>query len=235
MYDFLLKLSVVLLGMGYCGRTHAQEREWTAPVGSSFQLIDIVVRPAFQREVELLPHQTEELNELLTDIREKATALSSLNKGKDLRIQIAALKRDADKTLKDDILVDRQVNRLTEIALQSRRRAGGLAWVLRSEDLAPEVRKLKVTGKQLREIDDFESSEDLDEVIKKMRVEFESKIKAMRLEHAQASLSVLTDEQQEMLVDILGKPPASVSRVDSIRDRIRRKRQTNENDGGKVQ
>jgi hypothetical protein len=168
-------------------------------VGNPLEASEFLLRdPSVQQELELLDHQKEQLQKLnqefAGEIRTKLDGLMNANPAD--REKIHETIREMSERKKSrlaEVLLPHQVERLTQISLQSNINQAGLAHALASKAL---MEKLGI---------DEDQKEALNKKAAELRQEFDEKVAKLKNEMRDELINELNPEQRKQLKELLGE------------------------------
>ncbi len=170
--------------------------------------------PAIRAEMEIVEDQEKELeqirDEMRNTFREMFSGMRDLPEDK-RREAFGNMREKMQEAMKDveakvnKVLLPNQVERLNELALQSRMRRGGAQGALADEELA---KKLGITEEQKKK---------MTEVAQEAQKELQEKIQKAQQEARDKILGVLTKDQRAQLEKMTGKAYTPPPREDRRR------------------
>lgn len=172
--------------------------------------LDLLGERRFFHDLQLVPFQQEELAKLKEEF-DQAKQAELDKKPDDSDETIAAWTKksfDSWQQKIHDILVPAQVSRLNELILLARYDELYVLNVLRSSDVSEAVKDLKVTPKQLAQVEQA-TSKALDEYFTAMRnLQEQASLDQQRLatECEARLLAPLTEQQQQKFRELFGRP-----------------------------
>ena len=180
--------------------------QYVNPMGQSLQWL---FGPQMEKELEIVPEQTQALGKLRAEVMEKMQSLWTVGVAGDGNIDreerlkryaesSKALAEETDKKVRE-ILLPHQLRRLSQIALQMKLAQTGYggSQALAGDDVAQE---LGITDEQKAELREKEQ-----EVQKEVREKTQEFYKKLQEESREKLLSILTPAQRKKLADMIGE------------------------------